>query len=88
MSAADTNRKLDLIINQQNELIKANQQNREQVAEVLKWINGNGHPGAKVRIDRLEQNDAREAKWRWAMISAMIGLAFTKIGDVLSWFGR
>ncbi len=49
-----------------------------QLAKIDKFINGNGSPGFKVRVDRLEQ--ARKfAGWIFSLIiapSVVIGIVF------------
>lgn len=54
---------------------------RETVKEHNYFINGNGTPGAKVRVDRLEQADQRR-KW---LIRAM---SLPVIGVLLDWIIR
>ena len=49
----------------------------KKLDDVLEWINGkDGHPGAKVQIDRLEQSNVRRVWWvRSSMVAAFTALA-------------
>lgn len=54
---------------------------RETVKEHDHFIDGNGRPGAKVRLDRIEQADLRR-KW---LVRAM---SLPVIGIILDWIVR
>lgn len=47
----------------------------EKLDQVLHALHGNGEPGMKVRVDRLEQAEKRRAKVIWAAITSAVGLA-------------
>lgn len=53
------------------------------ITDVLKWINGNGYPGAKARFALLEEGlkDIRDdLKW---LIRAVVGLILTIVGSLI-----
>jgi hypothetical protein len=45
----------------------------EKVDRVLYALEGNGTPGLKVRVDRLEQNEESRKWWMGMAITATIG---------------
>ena len=46
-------------------------------------IRGNGEPGINIRLDRLEQNAIRHARWMWliagAGVTSLVNILFTLI---------
>ena len=53
------------------------------IVDVLKWMNGNGTPGAKARLALLEDGlkDIKDdLKW---LIRAVVGLILTVIGSLI-----
>lgn len=64
-----------------------------EIKEVREWINGNGSPGAKVKLALLEdrfkdiQNDIREIKdtMTW-MRNVMVGLVITVVASLIIYF--
>jgi hypothetical protein len=44
-------------------------------------IRGNGEPGINIRLDRLEQNAIRHARWMWliagAGVTSMVNILFS-----------
>jgi hypothetical protein len=46
---------------------------KADTAAILKSINGNGEPGFKTRIDRLEQSHLLQRKIMWAVGSPVLG---------------
>jgi len=56
------------------------------MAEVKHFINGNGEPGAKVRLDRLEQKDKASSRYSFlafgGVITVIIKEALQYIGIV------
>lgn len=45
----------------------------EKVDRVLYALEGNGTPGLKMRVDRLEQREESRAKWIGMAVTASIG---------------
>ncbi len=54
-----------------------------EVRTINHFINGNGQPGVKVRLDRLEQFK-KQAIW---VVSALIGGATLSFGGIQIWGG-
>lgn len=50
------------------------------------WINGNGKPGAKIRIDRLENGFDRIDKKLDKITWYVLGIFATVTGALLIWF--
>lgn len=46
----------------------------ERTERMSKFIEGNGTPGAKVRLDRLEQTHKRQTGYHALWLSSIIGL--------------
>jgi hypothetical protein len=46
-------------------------------------IRGNGEPGINIRLDRLEQNAIRHARWMWliagAGVTSLVNILFSLI---------
>jgi hypothetical protein len=46
-------------------------------------IRGNGEPGINIRLDRLEQNAIRHARWMWliagAGVTSMVNILFSLV---------
>ncbi len=51
----------------------------DKLDNVLEWINGNDKPGAKVRLDRLEQTVKRFKTTAKAFWTAIVAIASTAI---------
>jgi hypothetical protein len=54
---------------------------QESVSEAL---NGNGHPGIKTRLDRLEQAQVSRSKLLWAAISFAVTALCAALWDKLT----
>jgi hypothetical protein len=58
----------------------------QNIEDVLEWMNGNGKPGAKVRLALIEDGlvEIKETlKW---VRNILVGLLVTLIGGVMMWF--
>ena len=58
----------------------------KQVEDVGEWINGNGKPGAKVRLATLESGLCRIESQLNKLISLLTGLVITLLGGFLMYF--
>lgn len=58
----------------------------KQVEDVGEWINGNGKPGAKVRLATLESGLCRIENQLNKLISLLTGLVITLVGGFLMYF--
>jgi len=58
----------------------------KQVEDVDVWINGNGKPGAKVRLATLESGLCRIENQLNKLISLLTGLVITLVGGFLMYF--
>jgi Uri superfamily endonuclease len=55
----------------------------EKLDRLVYAMEGNGTPGLKTRIDRLEQNDARR-KWILRLIAtSVVGIVVTQVAKAL-----
>lgn len=58
-------------------------ENKRLLLEILETLNGNGHPGIKTRLDRLEGSEVRRTRASGFMFAAVwtaiVGLITTKI---------
>lgn len=50
----------------------------DKIDRIDEAIRGNGHPGLKQRIDRLEQIETDRSKVKWMIVTAM----FSGIGSL------
>lgn len=50
------------------------QEDRRLTAEVRKAVFGNGNPGIKMKVDRLERSDKTKCKFYWAIGLSVLGL--------------
>ncbi len=50
----------------------------DRLDEIYKTLNGNGQPGFKVRIDRLERSNA-ERKWLLRVIAGAVIVAAVRL---------
>lgn len=58
----------------------------QDIADVLEWMNGNGKPGAKVRLALIEDSltEIKETlKW---VRNILVGVLVTLTGGVALWF--
>ena len=64
--------------------IKAEQRVQgDRIMSSLQCVYGNGEsPGIKVRLDRVEQDMFRRAKFFWAIVAAVFGLVAERIADL------
>ena len=55
----------------------------EKVNRIVEFIEGNGKPGAKIRIDRLEQVEQNRI-WAWrTMFGCVAGLVLKAVFDLM-----
>jgi hypothetical protein len=47
-------------------------QKLDRLDEAIRGSPGNGHPGIKVRLDRLEQDAKRQSRLIWLIIGAIV----------------
>jgi hypothetical protein len=45
----------------------------DNVNKLVTWIEGNGQPGIKVRIDRLEQAHKTLTRLTWVTVTSVVG---------------
>jgi len=57
----------------------------ENVRSVLEWMNGNGQPGAKVRLAIIEDNMAEIKKSLDSIRGGITKLTITVLGAALVW---
>jgi len=46
-------------------------------------IRGNGHPGIKIRLDRLEGKDAIRSRVTWLIMGALLALLIALVRSML-----
>ena len=57
------------------QLLTVQQEQGKQLDKIDHTLHGNGSPGMKTRLDRLEQQNARSEKHFWTLWPALIGTA-------------
>ena len=57
----------------------------QKIDKMFDYLVGNGHPGLKTRIDRIEQHHANKEKHWIAIYTALVGLAIKSVWD---WFNK
>lgn len=57
---------------------------RDSIDKLTHFIEGNGQPGLKIRLDRLEQSEARRNWTVKAVAGAMIGAFITSLWALLA----
>lgn len=70
----------DKILNAINEL-RQDQESRWK--ELNLWINGNGKPGVKTRLDRLEQYQARQINMQKWLVTSVTSLGLVLAGVLM-----
>jgi hypothetical protein len=64
-----------------NGMCKQLEQLHEKLDRLDHAIRGNGEPGINIRLDRLEQNAMRHARWMWliagAGVTSMVNILFS-----------
>lgn len=69
------------------ESIRHQRETNERLAHICErhaaFIDGNGTPGAKIRIDRIEQTEKRNRWWMRALTVPVLGMLLAKIVTAL-----
>ena len=55
----------------------------EQISNIEEAIHGNGKPGMRLQIDRLEQIESFRGRLLWLMVGAVIVIVATEIASRL-----
>lgn len=58
----------------------------EKISRLETVIDGNGHDGIRIEVDRLKAAERRRTKREWVFAGALLSLAVTVVGFILKAF--